>query len=46
MLTYADGSVSTEERQRRIDRFNDKDAGVFVFLLSLTYAAVCCRMRR
>jgi hypothetical protein len=33
MMTYADGSVSTEERQRRIDRFNDKDAG--------TYADVC-----
>ena len=29
-----DGNVPTEERQRRIDQFNDPDAGVFVFLLS------------
>ena len=29
-----DGNVPSEERQRRIDHFNDKQASVFVFLLS------------
>ena len=29
-----DGNVPSEERQRRIDHFNDKQAAVFVFLLS------------
>lgn len=32
--TRIDGSVAQEERQKRIDTFNDRDSDTFVFLLS------------